>query len=172
MVQSKQFNNYYSIFVFEVYPDLSGRLKLFNQCNHEIKIISDMKNLTKKKQFVQLRAKGYSMRRIADELKVTIRTLYNWYNEFKPEIKLLSSIEHETLLESLNFNESGRLKTLFNDLHNIESAIKGIDLSVQPPYDLFRWKYLVISQINKILPLEGYKEFPEYEAVREVQISP
>jgi len=119
-----------------------------------------MANFTKKKQFVQLRAKGYSMRKIADELKVTIRTLYYWYNEFKFEIKLMSAIEHETMLESLNFNESGRLKNLFDDLHKIESSLTKKDFSVQPVCDLMKWKYSIISQINKLLPMETNSELP------------
>jgi hypothetical protein len=119
-----------------------------------------MTNFNKKKQFVQLRSKGYSMRKIADELNVTIRTLYNWYNEFKFEIKLLSAIERETMLESMNFNESGRLKNLFNDLHKVESALSKKDFSLQPPYDLMKWKYSIISQINKLLPIESNPELP------------
>jgi transcriptional regulator with XRE-family HTH domain len=130
-----------------------------------------MKNFNKKKQFVQLRAKGYSMKKIADELNVTIRTLYNWYNEFKFEIRLLSTIERETLLESLNFNESGRLKNLFNDLHEIETALKGKDLSGQPPYELMKWKYVIISQINKLLPLESNPELPDNKMNQNVSIS-
>ena len=114
-----------------------------------------MKNFIKKKQFVQMRGKGISMRKISEELKIPLRTLYDWSKEFTFEIQFLKSVEREAFIESLNFHNSGRLNILFNELKKIDSAITRKEYEMQSLNLLMKWKFSIISQISEILKTEN-----------------
>ena len=58
-----------------------------------------MKDQETKEGFVELRAKGWSFDRIAQELRVSKQTLINWRREFALQISNLKAIELEALRE-------------------------------------------------------------------------
>ena len=104
-----------------------------------------MKNLDKKKQFLELRSKGHSYRDISKVLKVSERALYFWTKELEPEIRFLRSIERENLLASLNLSEFHKFKIIGEELKKIESALKEKDYSCQPLTHLLRWKFNILQ---------------------------
>lgn len=56
----------------------------------------DMKN-----QFLELRAKGLSLSRLAEQLKVSHRTLVVWNRQEHEQIRTLRAIEWEALQEKI-----------------------------------------------------------------------
>ncbi len=122
-----------------------------------------MKNLNKKKQFIELRSKGHSYREIAKTLKISERSLYFWSKEFEPEIKFLKSVERENLLASLNLTEFHKFKILGQELKKIETALQEKDYTAQPLTHLLKWKYNIMqklfdfpSQDTEIMNLYSY----------------
>ena len=114
-----------------------------------------MKNLDKKKQFIELRSKGHSFKKISELLKITERSLYLWAKELEPEIKFLKSVERENLLASLNLTEFYKYKILGEELKKIEIALKEKDYSGQPLTHLLKWKFNI---------LQKHFNFPSQEA--------
>jgi|GEM_PF-1814819 transposase len=114
-----------------------------------------MKNLYKKKQFIELRSKGYSYREIAKTLKISERSLYFWSKEFEPEIKFLKSVERENLLASLNLTEFHKFKILGQELKKIETALQEKDYTAQPLTHLLKWKYNIIQKLFDFPPQDA-----------------
>ncbi len=69
-----------------------------------------MKDQNVKEKFVELRARGWSFNRIAEELEVSKQTLINWSREFNLEIRNRRSIEYETLLEQHAMTREKRIE--------------------------------------------------------------
>lgn len=82
-----------------------------------------------KSQFVDLRAKGWSYRRIARRLKVSKSTLANWSQELKEEIASLKAIELEALQEQYFLLREGRIKLLGGLLKKLQKEALSRDLS-------------------------------------------
>lgn len=98
-------------------------------------LANDVKN-----QFVELRAKGLSYDKIAQELRVTKQTLINWSKEYQYDILNLRKIEKEALLERLELSEKARLERLSEILKKTYTELICRDLSKVPTeklYDLF-----------------------------------
>ena len=106
-----------------------------------------MKNLDKKKQFIELRSKGQSFEKISKILKVSPRTLFYWNKELEPEIIFLKSVERENLLASLNLTEFHKFKILGEELNKIETALKEKDYSAQPLTHLMKWKLDILKKL-------------------------
>jgi transposase-like protein len=94
--------------------------------------INDMESPGKeeqKRQFVILRAKGYSYARIARELGVSKGTLTAWNTELKAEIAKLRAIELEALQEEFFLLKEGRIRLIGEQLKAIQTEIGKRDLS-------------------------------------------
>ena len=63
-----------------------------------------------KKQFIQLRSKGFSFDKIAKEMKKSKQTLINWSKDFQEEIANLKAVELESLQDELYLSTEARLK--------------------------------------------------------------
>lgn len=112
-------------------------------------ITNDVKN-----QFVELRVKGLSYDKIAQELQVTKQTLINWSKEYKYDILNLRKIEKEALLDRLELSEKARLERLSEILKKAYTELISRDLSkvsTEKLYDLVL-KYME-SNKNIIMPM-------------------
>jgi transcriptional regulator with XRE-family HTH domain len=56
-----------------------------------------MYDIDTKNQFLELRAKGWSLSRVAERLKVAQRTLVDWNRQEHAQIRALRAIEREAL---------------------------------------------------------------------------
>jgi len=79
-------------------------------------------------QFVELRAKGWSYRRIARRLQVGKSTLANWSQELEEEIASLKAMELEGLYEQYFLLKEGRIKLLGGLLKRIQKEALSRDL--------------------------------------------
>jgi hypothetical protein len=60
-----------------------------------------MYDIDTKNQFLELRAKGWSLSRISERLNVSQRTLVDWNRQEHEQIRTLRAIEWETLQEKI-----------------------------------------------------------------------
>ena len=84
-----------------------------------------MKTVEDKQRFVELRAKGLSFERIAEELKVSKPTLIKWSEELFHEVQEAQFYELENLLENYKLMRKQRFelycKLLSSALAELES---------------------------------------------------
>lgn len=113
-----------------------------------------MKDNNKKQDFIELRAKGFTYKKISQKLKVHIRTLFFWAKEFENEINFLKSAERENYLASLNLDENYMFKLIADELKKIDSALKGRDYKTFPPKYLIKWKIELLDKLQKLPVLD------------------
>ena len=85
-----------------------------------------------KEQFIQLRAKGFSYRRISEKLDVSIGALSNWNNELEGEIATLKAEELEALYEKFYMTREQKISQLGQQLREIQKEIASRDYSEIP----------------------------------------
>jgi len=68
------------------------------------------KTIEQKEQFIQLRAKGFSYDKIAEELEVSKNTLLKWNGEFLEEIQIVQFHELDNLLNEYQVHRKKRFE--------------------------------------------------------------
>ena len=82
-----------------------------------------------KNKFVELRAKGLSIRKISEQLRHSPQTCLNWQGELEDEIAKLKAIELEALYEKYHLLKGHRVKLLGDQIKAIQNELKKRDLS-------------------------------------------
>jgi hypothetical protein len=82
-----------------------------------------------KAQFIEMRAKGLSIRAAAKTLKLSPQTLSNWQAELEEEIASLKAVELESLYEQYHLLKEHRLQLLGNQLQDIKDELSKRKLS-------------------------------------------
>jgi len=113
-----------------------------------------MNDINKRQEFVELRAKGNTYKKISERLKVPIRTLFYWAKEYQKEIRFMKSAEREHYLASLKLDDFCQYKIISEELKKIDSALKRKEYEMYPLKDLLRWKYRLLDKISKIPALD------------------
>ena len=108
-----------------------------------------MEDLTKKQQFVELRAKGKSYAKIAIELEVSKTTLIDWSKGLAEEISNLRAIELEELRERYKVGKEHRLKLLSEQLEGIRTELSNRKLNDVPTDKLIDLLYKFSETIGK-----------------------
>ena len=99
-----------------------------------------MKDEETKMRFVELRAKGWSFDRIAQEDKTSKQTLLTWSKKLEPEIADLRAVELENLQEKFRVTWAQRIELLGEKLQAIKDELDKRDLSglrTEKLFDLF-----------------------------------
>jgi hypothetical protein len=89
----------------------------------------DLGKEDQKSRFVHLRAKGFSLTKIAKELKVSKSTLTNWSHELQEQIAQTRAVELEALQEEFFLLKEGRIRFLGEQVKAIRAEIGKRDLS-------------------------------------------
>lgn len=88
-----------------------------------------MKDTDKIKEFIELRAKNWSFKRISEEIGVSKPTLIEWSKKFRYEIETLNNIELEGLFHEYKTTTEQRME-YYGELQNkILTELKGRDMS-------------------------------------------
>ena len=87
-----------------------------------------MKSEETKQKFVILRASGYSFRKIAAELKISVSTAQDWEDNLWNEIKQYKADELTDLYEQYHATKRQRIKALGDNLTEIEKIMKDKDV--------------------------------------------
>jgi hypothetical protein len=82
-----------------------------------------------KDQFLEMRAKGLSLARIASDIHVSQRTLVAWNRQLAPDIRALRAVHLEALHEQTLASRQANLARLAKVQANVEAAITERDFS-------------------------------------------
>jgi hypothetical protein len=96
----------------------------------------DMKDISTKEKFIQLRAEGRSFDRIAAELKVSKTTLINWSKELAREINNAQYFAFQSLAEQYQITKQERMTYLMRELKKIYDALSEKEYKDLPIKDL------------------------------------
>lgn len=102
-----------------------------------------------KSQFIELRAKGFSIRAIAKELQLSPQTISNWHVELEEEIARLKAIELEALYEEFHLLKAHTLRRLGNQLMAIEEELSKRELSNVPTDKLMELQLKFFDEVRK-----------------------
>jgi hypothetical protein len=82
-----------------------------------------------KNKFIELRAKGLSIRKISEQLRHSPQTCLNWQGELEEEIAKLKALELEALYEKYHLLKEHRVMLLGDQIRAIRDELKKRDLS-------------------------------------------
>lgn len=102
-----------------------------------------------KARFIEMRAKGLSIRAIAKELQLSPQTISNWHVELEEEIARLKAIELEALYEEFHLLKAHRLKRLGSQLLAIEEELTKRELSDVPTDKLMDLQLKFFDEVRK-----------------------
>lgn len=108
-----------------------------------------MTNTDLKQQFITLRAKGYSLEKIAKEIGKCRQTLSNWNFDLQEEIANNKAIELEALFEECLLTKEHRVKELSTLLNKINKELEKRDLSMLSDDKLIDLKLKIGNQLKE-----------------------
>ena len=103
-----------------------------------------------KGQFIELRAKGWSLARIATHLNVCLRTLVDWNHQAQAEIRSLRAVELEALQEKVLATHELELTRLTQHLKRLEEELAKRKVECLDTMELYRLAALVRAEIRKV----------------------
>jgi hypothetical protein len=103
-----------------------------------------------KSQFLELRAKGWSLSRIAERLKVSQRTLVDWNRQEHEQIRTLRAIEWEALQEKILATGEQELVRLKKELDRLEAELAKRTVECVSTENLYCLTSLVRAEIRKV----------------------
>ena len=103
-----------------------------------------------KNQFLELRAKGWSLGRIAERLKVAQRTLVEWNRQEREQIRILRAIEFEALQEKILATHEQELTRLKVELDRLEAELGKRTVEYISTENLYRLSALLRGEIRKV----------------------
>jgi hypothetical protein len=103
-----------------------------------------------KSQFLELRAKGWSLARIAEHLKIAQRTLVDWNRQEHEQIRTLRAIELEALQEKILSTREHELTRLKHELDRLEQELAKRSVEFVSIENLYRLVALVRAEIRKV----------------------
>ena len=108
-----------------------------------------METLDTKERFIELRAKGWSFDKIAQELGKAKQTLIDWSKELEDEIANLKALELEALYEKHYLLKENRLQVFGELLSKIKEEALSRDLSDVPTDKLLELLLKYSNQVNE-----------------------
>ena len=111
-------------------------------------------------RFIDLRAQGWSLARIAAELRVAKCTLIDWQRQFHREIADHKSVELEALQEKLLASHEDELSRLAGHLNRVEAVLAKRNLEVISTEFLFCMAGALRAQIRKQRVLPAFSPSP------------
>jgi transposase len=87
-----------------------------------------MKDKQKQEKFIELRAKGLSFNKIAEEIDVSKPTLIKWSRDLYKEIANFEYLETQSLIEQYKISRSKKIETLTKKLSEIYSILEEYDI--------------------------------------------
>jgi len=102
-----------------------------------------------KSRFLELRAKGWSLARIAATIEVSQRTLVDWNRQHRDELQALRALELEALEEKILATHEHELLCLAKHLEQVEGELSRRTFDCESTRDLFRLAALLRSEIRK-----------------------
>ena len=108
-----------------------------------------MKDQETQREFIKLRAEGYSYQKIADKLTISKGTCHKWEQRFNEEISNLKEEKLSELYQEYGMAKEGRINALGKTLNKIDAAIDEIDLTSIDPAKLLELKLKYQDALKK-----------------------
>lgn len=86
----------------------------------------------KRRLFAELRARGFSLRRVAKKVGISVQTASNWHHDMEEEIARLKAAEIEALHEAYFLAKEARIRLLGGQLKALHEELERRDLSDIP----------------------------------------
>jgi hypothetical protein len=102
-----------------------------------------------KNKFIDLRARGYSYSKIAEELEVSKATLTLWDRELKEEINKLKALQLDELYTKYFMLKEARVSQLGSTLEKINAQLDTRDLSDLPDDKLLDFKIKYMQELKE-----------------------
>ena len=122
-----------------------------------------MIEIKSKLSIVELRAQGYSIKKIADKLGVSKQTVVDTIKEMKDEVASLQAVQLDALYEAEKITTEARIKNLSTLLRKIKKEIDSRDFSDVPT------DKLVDLYIKTASTLEALMVVPDFKSSEEIQ---
>ena len=107
-----------------------------------------------KEQLIELRAKGYSFAKIAEQLNISKPTAISWSRELELEINNRKMLELDSLYEQYKITKTNRIQHLAEDLNKITEELHKRTYEDIPTIKLLEIKTKVLSEIkDETIPL-------------------
>lgn len=126
-----------------------------------------METLDTKERFIELRAKGWSFDKIAQELGKAKQTLIDWSKELEEEIANLKALELEALYEKHYLHKETRLQLFGEVLSKIREEVMSRDLSEVPTDKLLELLLKYNNQLEEEIVEPRFKTSQEIKEERE-----
>lgn len=101
----------------------------------------------KKHRFIELRAKGLSFYKIAEEIDVSKPTLIKWSRDLAKEIANYEYLETQSLIEQYKISRSKKIETLTKKLSEIYSILEEYEVKSLSIKELIMLKDNLESQL-------------------------
>jgi hypothetical protein len=102
-------------------------------------------------KFIELRAQGWSLGHIANELYVSKRTLVDWNGEFATQIQAMRALELEMLKEKVTASRDEEVNRLTRLQKDIADELSNRTLKYLDTDKLFRLSVDLRQEIKRIL---------------------
>lgn len=122
-----------------------------------------MIEIKSKLSIVELRAQGYSIKKIADKLGVSKQTVVDTIKEMKDEVASLQAVQLDALYEAEKITTEARIKNLSTLLKKIKKEVDSRDFSDVPT------DKLVDLYIKTASTLEALMVEPDFKSSEEMQ---
>jgi len=111
-------------------------------------MIDVMHSVDTKSRFLELRAKGWSLARIASQIEVSQRTLVDWNRQHYAELRALRAVELEALEEKILASHEHELTCLAQHLKQVEAELSKRKFDYESTRDLFRLAATLRNEIR------------------------
>lgn len=102
-----------------------------------------------KNRFIDLRARGYSYSKIAEELRVSKATLTLWDKDLKEEIKKLRALQLDELYTKYSMLKEARITKLGDTLERVEQELGRRNLSAVSTDKLLDYKMRFMKELRE-----------------------
>ena len=132
-----------------------------------------METTDKRAEFIELRAKGLSYAKIADQLHISKSTCSSWSKEHEAEITERREARIDELNSLYALDKASRLERLGKIRQKIDTALEEKDLAELPADVLLKYKLKVEEQLQTEYSDpsgEAFKDFDTEEIVKVLSI--
>lgn len=128
-----------------------------------------MIEIKSKLSIVELRAQGYSIKKIADKLGVSKQTVVDTIKEMKDEVASLQAVQLDALYEAEKITTEARIKNLSTLLKKIKKEVDSRDFSDVPTDKLVDLYIKTASTLEALMVEPDFKSSEERQEDKEMK---
>lgn len=129
-----------------------------------------MKDNETKARFMELRAQGLPLAKIAAEIKVSKTTLVNWEGDLKEQIDNLRAIELEAMYDKYHLSTRKKVEFFGDILSRIQRELETRELSEIPTEKLFAMYAHFYREAQHALPELTFRNDDEVKVAKAMRL--